>query len=66
VHDVEVLRGLVAFFGVDHVLLGSDYPFDMGAERPAEIVQALGLVPDDEAKILGENALQLLGQETPA
>jgi aminocarboxymuconate-semialdehyde decarboxylase len=66
VHDVEVLRGLVDFFGPDHVLLGSDYPFDMGVERPAEIVRALGLVPEDEAKILGGNAARLLRQESPA
>ncbi len=65
VHDVEVLRGLVEFFGADRVLLGSDYPFDMGSERPAEIVRALGLPPDDEALILGGNALRLL-QERPA
>jgi aminocarboxymuconate-semialdehyde decarboxylase len=66
VHDVDVLRGLVAFFGPEHVLLGSDYPFDMGVVRPAEIVRALGLDPDDEAKILGGNALGLLRQESPA
>ena len=60
VHDVDVLRDLVAFFGADCVLLGSDYPFDMGTERPAEIVRALGLPPDDEALILGGNALRLL------
>jgi aminocarboxymuconate-semialdehyde decarboxylase len=65
VHDVEVLRGLVEFFGADHVLLGSDYPFDMGTEHPAEIVRALGLPPDEEALILGGNALRLL-QEMPA
>jgi aminocarboxymuconate-semialdehyde decarboxylase len=66
VHDLEVLRGLVELFGVEHVLCGSDYPFDMGVERPAEIVRALDLRPKDEAKILGENALRLLGQESPA
>jgi aminocarboxymuconate-semialdehyde decarboxylase len=48
------------YFGADHVLLGSDYPFDMGSERPAELVYALGLPPDAEALILGGNALRLL------
>jgi aminocarboxymuconate-semialdehyde decarboxylase len=66
VHDVDVLRGLVDFFGVERVLLGSDYPFDMGVERPAEIVRALALAPDDEARVLGGNALALLRQESPA
>ncbi len=66
VHDVDVLRGLVEFFGADRVLLGSDYPFDMGVERPAEIVRSLQLAAEDEAKILGGNARALLRQESPA
>jgi aminocarboxymuconate-semialdehyde decarboxylase len=63
VHEVDVLRDLVRFFGADRVLLGSDYPFDMGTERPAEIVRALELPPDEEALILGGNALRLLAQD---
>jgi aminocarboxymuconate-semialdehyde decarboxylase len=66
VHDVEVLRGLVDFFGAERVVCGSDYPFDMGVERPAELVRALGLSDQAEAAILGGNALRLLGQEMPA
>ncbi len=66
VHDVDVLRALVDFAGAGHVLCGSDYPFDMGADRPAELVRALGLDPDDEAAILGGNALRLLGREVRA
>jgi aminocarboxymuconate-semialdehyde decarboxylase len=66
VHDVDVLRGVVDFWGADRVLCGSDYPFDMGLERPAEIVRALRLGPADEAAILGGNALRLLAREVPA
>jgi aminocarboxymuconate-semialdehyde decarboxylase len=62
VHDSAVLAGLVDFFGHEHVLLGSDYPFDMGVERPAETVRALGLLREQEDAILGMNALRLLGQ----
>ena len=65
VHDVDVLRGLVDLFGADRVLLGSDYPFDMGTERPTEIVRALGLPSEEEELILGGNALRLL-QASPA
>lgn len=63
VFDPEVLRALVAFAGADHVVVGSDYPFDMGDARPAEIVRALGLPTADEERILSGNALALLGQE---
>jgi aminocarboxymuconate-semialdehyde decarboxylase len=66
VHDPQVLRGLVDFFGAERVLLGSDYPFDMGTERPAEIVRALELPADEQAAILGGNAARLTRQGTPA
>jgi aminocarboxymuconate-semialdehyde decarboxylase len=66
VHDAEVLRGLVDFFGAERVLLGSDYPFDMGVERPAEIVRALELPEQQESAVLGGNALRLLGGEVTA
>jgi aminocarboxymuconate-semialdehyde decarboxylase len=65
-HDENVLREVVALAGADRVLCGSDYPFDMGVERPAEIVRALGLAPDEEQAILGGNARRLLGQEPEA
>jgi aminocarboxymuconate-semialdehyde decarboxylase len=55
VFDAGVLRALVDFAGADHVLLGSDYPFDMGDARPADVVRALELEPADEAAILGGN-----------
>ena len=65
-HDEGLLRDLVAFAGADRVLCGSDYPFDMGVERPAEIVRALGLASGEENAILGGNARRLLGQEAEA
>ena len=59
VHDASVLRELVDFFGAENVVLGSDYPFDMGVDRPADVVRAAGLPEADERKILGGNAFAL-------
>jgi aminocarboxymuconate-semialdehyde decarboxylase len=63
VFDPDVLRELVAFAGADHVVLGSDYPFDMADARPAQTVAAAGLRPGEEAAVLGGNAARLLGLE---
>jgi aminocarboxymuconate-semialdehyde decarboxylase len=60
-HDETLLRELVAFAGADHVLLGSDYPFDMGTDDPAGEVRAADLGAEAEAKVLGGNAVSLLG-----
>jgi len=60
-HDVDLLRALVDYVGVDQLLCGSDYPFDMGAARPGEIVRQLGLDPVAEEKILSGNARRIMG-----
>ena len=62
-HDEALLRALIDYAGHEHVLLGSDYPFDMGDARHVDTVRALGLAPDVEAAILAGNAERLLGLE---
>lgn len=43
VHSVQQLRQLVEVVGIQQVVLGSDYPFDMGLDDPVRLVdQALG------------------------
>jgi aminocarboxymuconate-semialdehyde decarboxylase len=60
-HSALSLRFLLDRMGDGHVVLGSDYPFNMGDERPVEAVRALGLSPDIEAKVLVKNLAGLLG-----
>jgi aminocarboxymuconate-semialdehyde decarboxylase len=62
-HDDALLRALIDYAGPEHVLLGSDYPFDMGDPRHVDTVRALELATDVEAAILGGNAERLLGLE---
>ena len=60
-HDTGLLRALVDHVGPERVVLGSDYPFDMGDPRAVESVRALGLAPEAEQAILAGNAARLLG-----
>jgi aminocarboxymuconate-semialdehyde decarboxylase len=60
-HAAAPLEYLVRAAGADHVLLGSDYPFDMGTLECARQVKALGIAEADRATILGEGAARLLG-----
>lgn len=56
VHSPAALRALVDAVGVDRVLLGSDYPFDMGVPDPVERVRA---ALDDPEPVLRGNAARL-------
>jgi aminocarboxymuconate-semialdehyde decarboxylase len=60
VHSKDVLEFLVGHAGADRVLLGSDYPFDMGAPDGVRQVRALTVPATDKAAILGERAQALL------
>ena len=59
-HSPEALHYLIGLVGADRLMIGSDYCFDMGYERPVEVVTALKLARKDQEKILGGNALKLL------
>ena len=61
VFEREQLRHLVNLWGADHVLVGTDYPYDMGMYDPRGFVDgAKFLSAGDRAKIKGLNAAKLL------
>jgi aminocarboxymuconate-semialdehyde decarboxylase len=55
------LEHLVAVAGADRVVLGTDYPFDMGVTDPLQRLDAAtGLSAGDREAIRGKNATELL------
>jgi aminocarboxymuconate-semialdehyde decarboxylase len=59
VFDSDQLSALIKRVGEDRILLGTDYPFDMGHYDPAGLVAALS--PTEQRLVLGDNAASLLG-----
>jgi len=61
VYQGPSLEYLVRYAGSDHVLLGTDYPFDMGEDDPVGLINSVkSFSPADRAAIMGGNAVQLL------
>jgi aminocarboxymuconate-semialdehyde decarboxylase len=60
VYEPEILAALVARVGAEQVMVGTDYPFDMGVEDPLARLAAARLSPAEEALIRGGNAAALL------
>ena len=59
--DPEMLRNLIDKFGATQVLLGTDYPFDMGEEDPVGLINSVPRLPSAEKeRIMGGNAVRLL------
>jgi aminocarboxymuconate-semialdehyde decarboxylase len=61
VYTEDGLSRLVSVAGADHILLGTDYPFDMGVTDPVERAAAAGLPAADLTAILSGNAAALFG-----
>ena len=60
--DRDMLRHLIDKWGDDHVLLGTDYPYDMGEEDPVGLIENVArLGRAEKDRIMGGNAARLLG-----
>jgi len=59
-HSDAMLRSLIDSVGPSRVMLGSDYPFDMGHYEGVRQVRSLPIPENDQALILGETAKALM------
>jgi aminocarboxymuconate-semialdehyde decarboxylase len=57
------LRFLVDWAGPGHVMLGTDYAFDMGEFAPVDFITGAGLPPSQLTAVLGGNACKIFGIE---
>jgi aminocarboxymuconate-semialdehyde decarboxylase len=60
VYSTDGIARLVAAMGPDRVLLGTDYPFDMGVSDPIQRLAGIGLSEAETAAIAGGTATILL------
>jgi aminocarboxymuconate-semialdehyde decarboxylase len=66
VYTHHQLQYLVDQYGADHILVGTDYPADMGEVDPVGFIESCPGLDDTERRaILGRNAARLLNLEMP-
>lgn len=61
VFDPGMVETLADRFGPEHLLIGTDYPFDMGETDPLALLAETNLNDEDRFLVAGENARRLFG-----
>jgi len=59
-HSIPALHFACSYFGVDHLLFGTDLPFCDDPDVQAREIEELGLSAEDEEAIFSKNAIRLL------
>lgn len=62
-HSSLGFRGLVEVMPADRLLIGSDYPWEMGEREPRRMVESSGLAPAECRAVLAGNAGRLLNTD---
>jgi aminocarboxymuconate-semialdehyde decarboxylase len=60
VHSKSIMEFVIREVGAERVMVGSDYCFDMGVDRPLQFLEQINLPNAQRKMILGENAARIL------
>jgi aminocarboxymuconate-semialdehyde decarboxylase len=59
-HSKPLMEYVISQVGVDRIMLGSDYCFEVGYDRPVQVIEELRLSSDQRKMILGGTAAKML------
>jgi aminocarboxymuconate-semialdehyde decarboxylase len=60
VYRIETVEYLKRMVGADHIMVGTDYPYDLGDWLAAEKIQSMNCTPTQREAMLHGNARKLL------
>jgi aminocarboxymuconate-semialdehyde decarboxylase len=59
-HSKPLMDYVISQVGIDRIMLGSDYCFEVGYAQPVQTIEGFGLKPAQRDMILGGNAAKIL------
>ena len=60
VHSKPILEFIIEQVGAERIMIGSDYCFDMGYDRPVQFLEQINLTSAQRKMIMGGNASRIL------
>ncbi|MBS1742479.1 MAG: amidohydrolase [Bacteroidetes bacterium] len=66
VHDEKAMQFIIDVMGIDHICLGSDYPFPLGEHHPGKLISSMNFSSEQSDKLLFTNACNWLGISLPS